>query len=77
MRDIRGKNIHLVHHRGLCTKWGYKGRGLGKKENGRMETIPLEPKRFRKNEKKETETKTNRKLLYILSDSMLNQMDQA
>ena len=61
----------------IMHKMGYKGRGLGKKENGRRETIPLEPKRFRKNEKKETETKTNRKLLYILSDSMLNQMDQA
>ena len=42
-----------------------------------MEPVSLEPKVFTNNDKKEeSSSQPNRKQLYILADSMLNQMDQ-
>ena len=48
---------------------GYQGKGLGKKEDGRTDTIAVEPAGLGVREIRK------RKLLYILSSSMLNRME--
>ena len=54
---------------------GYQGKGLGKAENGTMEPITINRCGFPAADKqKSLETGTS-KLIYLLSDSMLNQMD--
>ena len=55
----------------IMNKIGYKGKILGKTENGIMETITIKPRGFSVNN-----TAKKRKKIYIISDSMLNQMDK-
>ena len=52
---------------------GYKGKGLGKTENGITEALTNE--NLAKINTVKIDTKSRKKLLYILSSSMLNQMD--
>ena len=60
-----------MHSSGASTRMmqnmGYKGEGLGKSENGIKEPISSKPREL---------DKGSPKLLYILSSSMLNQMDE-
>ena len=60
-----------MHSSGASTRMmqnmGYKGEGLGKSENGIKEPISSKPHEL---------DKGDAKLLYILSSSMLNQMDE-
>ena len=55
---------------------GYQGKGLGKAENGIMEPITINPCGFVAAEKQKSPEPGTSKLIYILSDSMLNQMDR-
>ena len=55
---------------------GYKGKGLGKTENGIMETIKMKPRGLGVNDTRKKKTPEKRMKLYILPDSMLNQMDE-
>ena len=57
----------------ILNKMGYKGKGLGKTENGITEALTNE--NLAKINTAKIDTKRRRKLLYILSSSMLNQMD--
>ena len=66
----------------IMRKMGYKGKGLGKLEDGITEPVTIKP---RKNMQHDTYAETNiqedhynkkNKLLYIASSSMLNQMDE-
>ena len=75
-----GCNPWEKHSTGIASrimkKMGYKGKGLGKTENGITEPIRVEKKdRFEPTKGKNGDSK-KRKLVYILSDSMLNQLDQ-
>ena len=49
---------------------GYKGKGLGKTENGITETIKIKTREL------SITDHMKKKKLYILSDSILNQMDE-
>ena len=74
--DSRHKYDWQKHSSGLASriidKMGYKGRGLGKNEDGIEEAIQVDDTKF-----KMEDTKTREgKLLYIASSSMLNQMDE-
>ena len=57
----------------IMKKMGYKGKGLGKDENGIMEPITIEHPQILGAAQKR---KNHKKLFYILSSSMLNQMDE-
>ena len=73
------------HNRGFASKimkrMGYNGKGLGKLENGIIKPISVktmrkeETEQMSQTEKNETNIRNGKKLLYILSSSMLNQMD--
>ena len=60
-----------MHSSGVATKimenMGYNGKGLGKHENGTTETVSSKPHGLEKGTKMR---------MYILSSSMLNQMDE-
>ena len=53
----------------IIHKMGYNGKGLGKNEDGIVEAIQVNPPQKKKDP-------SIRKLLYILSDSMLNGIDE-
>ena len=60
----------------IMNKMGYKGKGLGKTENGITETIKIKPRKIGVNDTRKKKLPEKRMKLYILSDSMLNQMDE-
>ena len=57
----------------IMTHMGYRGKGLGKSENGIREAITVKPRVPRVKSRREP---PKRKTLYILSDSMLNGIDE-
>ena len=67
------------HSKGVASRMmermGYKGKGLGKSENGIENVITVESKDSFERPKNDKLNK-ERKLVYILSDSLLNQLDQ-
>ena len=61
----------------MLHKMGFRGKGLGKSENGIREPIKVERKdRFNAEAASKQKRDANRKLTVILSDSMLNQLDE-
>ena len=74
--DNLNKYEWLKYSSGLASKiihkMGYKGKGLGKNEDGIEEAIKVDDTKF---SMKDTKSRVG-KLLYIASSSMLNQMDE-
>ena len=60
----------------MLSKMGYQGKVLGKEENGIMESITISTCGFAAADKQKSPEAGTNKLIYILSDSMLNQMDE-
>ena len=61
----------------IMAKMGYNGKGLGKTESGITEPISIKPTIFSHTDKKKNVKKNERrKTLLILSDSMLNQLQE-
>ena len=56
----------------MLSKMGYQGKGLGKAENGIMEPVTIHPCGFAAADKQKSPEPGTSKLIYILSDSMLN-----